>query len=140
MKNKPKVSKPKPTEKKKDEKLSRREMIEKSGRYSVAVVSLIFGGGAMVELLGCEKDEATCKDTCAYAFDGVCDDGGIGSVYNACEYGTDCNDCGTRGGYGDYSAYSEYYEYSVYSESYYNYPDVPYYELYPNYDAFGNNE
>jgi len=37
-----------------------------------------------------------CSNTCAYANDGVCDDGGSGSVYNVCPCGTDCNDCGTR--------------------------------------------
>jgi len=35
-----------------------------------------------------------CLDTCQYAYDGECDDGGSGAVTNACPYGTDCSDCG----------------------------------------------
>jgi hypothetical protein len=41
----------------------------------------------------------TCHDRCtqtAWASDGVCDDGGPGSEYALCTYGTDCTDCGTR--------------------------------------------
>lgn len=37
-----------------------------------------------------------CSNTCTYANDGVCDDGGPGSVYSLCPCGTDCSDCGTR--------------------------------------------
>ena len=37
-----------------------------------------------------------CKDTCYWAGDGVCDDGGTGSAFHSCPYGTDCGDCGTR--------------------------------------------
>lgn len=37
-----------------------------------------------------------CTNTCTYAYDGVCDDGGSGSSYSVCDYGTDCNDCGSR--------------------------------------------
>ncbi|MBT3219441.1 MAG: hypothetical protein HN348_10145 [Proteobacteria bacterium] len=37
-----------------------------------------------------------CDDTCTYANDGVCDDGGPGSVYSVCSLGTDCTDCGPR--------------------------------------------
>ena len=37
------------------------------------------------------------NDSCRYAFDGECDDGGPGSTTNACTYGTDVNDCGFRG-------------------------------------------
>lgn len=39
-----------------------------------------------------------CTNTCSYAYDGVCDDGGAGSSYNVCDYGSDCADCGTRYG------------------------------------------
>lgn len=39
----------------------------------------------------------TCTDDCDYSGDGVCDDGGPGSEYAACELGTDCTDCGSRG-------------------------------------------
>jgi hypothetical protein len=37
-----------------------------------------------------------CSNTCQYAKDGVCDDGGPGAVYSLCPCGTDCSDCGTR--------------------------------------------
>jgi hypothetical protein len=37
-----------------------------------------------------------CTDSCPYAGDGECDDGGPGSAYNVCEQGTDCSDCGRR--------------------------------------------
>jgi hypothetical protein len=37
-----------------------------------------------------------CEDTCKYVADGDCDDGGPGSDYDFCEYGTDCTDCGPR--------------------------------------------
>ncbi len=45
-----------------------------------------------------EPSGPVCKNTCEHAFDGECDDGGPGSLYSVCEYGTDCGDCGTRGG------------------------------------------
>ena len=41
-----------------------------------------------------------CDNTCPtypyYANDNYCDDGGEGSQYSLCEYGTDCNDCEPR--------------------------------------------
>lgn len=37
-----------------------------------------------------------CTDTCQHPGDGDCDDGGPGSIYSLCEYGTDCSDCGPR--------------------------------------------
>eukprot|EP00966_Prymnesium_polylepis_P116592 2694741-Prymnesium_polylepis.1 len=48
---------------------------------------------------GCGAKD-TCSlcadDTCHYPADGLCDDGGPGSQYNACLLGTDCTDCGMR--------------------------------------------
>ncbi len=41
---------------------------------------------------------ALCTDTCAYANDGECDDGGPGALYSECALGTDCADCGPRDG------------------------------------------
>ena len=38
----------------------------------------------------------TCIDTCVYAGDSECDDGGHGSQYSECQLGTDCSDCGER--------------------------------------------
>lgn len=37
-----------------------------------------------------------CEDYCPYAFDGECDDGGLGSLNSLCAYGSDCGDCGPR--------------------------------------------
>jgi len=37
-----------------------------------------------------------CDDTCDFAYDGECGDGGPGSTWDVCEYGTDCSDCGPR--------------------------------------------
>ena len=45
--------------------------------------------------LGC-VDAPLCLDTCAYANDGVCQDGGPNSADSSCAYGTDCADCGGR--------------------------------------------
>ncbi|TXD37767.1 hypothetical protein FRC98_08755 [Lujinxingia vulgaris] len=40
--------------------------------------------------------EPICTDSCQYANDGECDDGGAGAQYDVCTYGTDCGDCGSR--------------------------------------------
>ena len=37
-----------------------------------------------------------CSDTCSYAGDEDCDDGGPGSHYSMCAFGSDCTDCGPR--------------------------------------------
>lgn len=37
-----------------------------------------------------------CTNTCRSSNDGECDDGGPGSLYNVCAFGTDCADCGPR--------------------------------------------
>jgi hypothetical protein len=42
------------------------------------------------------EQEGVCTNTCQFAFDGECDDGGVGSVYAICEVGSDCSDCGSR--------------------------------------------
>jgi len=39
---------------------------------------------------------ALCTNTCRYAGDIDCDDGGPGYDYNLCELGSDCQDCGPR--------------------------------------------
>ena len=38
----------------------------------------------------------SCTNTCSYAGDGDCDDGGPGSDFSLCPLGTDCTDCGPR--------------------------------------------
>lgn len=45
-----------------------------------------------LESAGCLK----CMDSCYWAKDGSCDDGGPGSDFSICELGTDCSDCGNR--------------------------------------------
>jgi len=37
-----------------------------------------------------------CTNTCFFADDGVCNDGGTGSSDTTCSYSTDCSDCGAR--------------------------------------------
>ena len=37
-----------------------------------------------------------CVDSCLFASDGRCEDGGTGSVATYCELGSDCSDCGPR--------------------------------------------
>lgn len=37
-----------------------------------------------------------CENTCESTGDGECDDGGEGSDFDVCAYGTDCDDCGPR--------------------------------------------
>ena len=37
-----------------------------------------------------------CENTCDYAGDGTCDDGGYNSTTTVCSLGTDCEDCGER--------------------------------------------
>eukprot|EP00320_Phaeocystis_rex_P001447 CAMPEP_0119078272 /NCGR_PEP_ID=MMETSP1178-20130426/99470_1 /TAXON_ID=33656 /ORGANISM="unid sp, Strain CCMP2000" /LENGTH=101 /DNA_ID=CAMNT_0007060705 /DNA_START=1 /DNA_END=303 /DNA_ORIENTATION=+ len=39
---------------------------------------------------------AQCEETCAYAGDGQCDDGGPGAAGSSCTIGSDCADCGIR--------------------------------------------
>ena len=46
------------------------------------------------------KSSEKCENSCAYANDGSCDDGGEGAEYSSCELGTDCSDCGPRAGKG----------------------------------------
>lgn len=45
-----------------------------------------------------EPSGGQCTNTCTYANDGDCDDGGPGADYSLCDYGTDCGDCGSRYG------------------------------------------
>jgi len=37
-----------------------------------------------------------CSDTCYFAYDSDCDDGGPGAEYISCTLGSDCSDCGIR--------------------------------------------
>lgn len=55
---------------------------------------------AAIMLSGCfkKKEQAIelCSNTCQYAYDGECDDGGPNSQYSLCDCGTDCADCAER--------------------------------------------
>lgn len=48
---------------------------------------------APAEPLGCAHG---ASDTCEFADDGVCDDGGLGAMYAGCAFDSDCKDCGER--------------------------------------------
>ncbi len=39
---------------------------------------------------------SVCENTCEYADDGECDDGGPDSITSICTFGSDCGDCGPR--------------------------------------------
>jgi len=59
-------------------------------RFALAILALVQTASAQ-----------TCSNTCTiYGIDqtnnGLCSDGGTGSSYSSCAYGTDCADCGTR--------------------------------------------
>ncbi len=43
----------------------------------------------------CELGRVVCEDTCHYANDNWCDDGGD-RPWSSCDLGTDCSDCGSR--------------------------------------------
>ena len=45
-----------------------------------------------------------CDDTCSWAGDGYCDDGGPGADFSLCALGSDCTDCGPRTGGGSVCA------------------------------------
>jgi len=43
-----------------------------------------------------DEPARVCTNTCYWARDGECDDGGPGAEWEECAYGTDCADCGPR--------------------------------------------
>ena len=47
-------------------------------------------------LCNAETETCLCTDACSQASSGICDDGGPGSEWSRCLYGTDCSDCGPR--------------------------------------------
>src|SRR6056297_2846243 len=57
---------------------------------------------SFLAMVGCGDENGTngsgnlCSNTCEFASDGDCDDGGPSSDFNLCELGTDCADCGAR--------------------------------------------
>jgi uncharacterized protein (TIGR02145 family) len=68
----------------------------KNLKLVLSLVAVVLG---LTSLSGCFPDveeEALCENTCQYAFDGDCDDGGPNSQYSLCDCGTDCADCDER--------------------------------------------
>jgi hypothetical protein len=57
---------------------------------------ITYTGDAEIFPLDEVEEGELCLDTCFFAFDGECDDGGAGSGFDVCDFGTDCSDCGTR--------------------------------------------
>ena len=58
---------------------------------------MVFTTSCVPELSACETDDGVlCNNSCEWANDGVCDDGGPGARYDVCDLGTDCSDCDTR--------------------------------------------
>ena len=51
-----------------------------------------------LQLLSSCSGTIVCSNTCRYARDGDCDDGGANAHYSVCGLGTDCADCGRRDG------------------------------------------
>jgi hypothetical protein len=45
---------------------------------------------------GSDFTQGLCNDSCSYADDNACDDGGPFAGFTACEFGSDCSDCGYR--------------------------------------------
>ncbi len=71
--------------------------------YGVALNGADYVAGSLDDLLSgpIAADVGTgtiCENTCIFAGDGECDDGGPGARYSVCSLGTDCDDCGTRTG------------------------------------------
>jgi hypothetical protein len=59
---------------------------------------LYFGDADVGPLDGFEpiEEDEFCDNYCEFAFDDECDDGGPGSLFDVCEFGSDCADCGVR--------------------------------------------
>ena len=52
--------------------------------------------GALLTFVQPSASSGSCSNVCKHPADNICDDGGWGSDYGACDFGTDCADCGPR--------------------------------------------
>lgn len=63
--------------------------------YNCSILESEFG----CECSGCDCGAISggnCENDCFWSYDGQCDDGGQGSAFSLCGYGSDCSDCGSR--------------------------------------------
>jgi len=60
----------------------------------VVTAGLVVILGVLIPLVGWRP--SACENTCAFAKDGICDDGADGSSSSKCGLGLDCIDCGAR--------------------------------------------
>lgn len=67
------------------------ELMREENAHTREVLALL----ANIHLYRATRGER-CTDRCQHADDGFCDDGGVGSEFDACGWGTDCADCGSR--------------------------------------------
>jgi bacterioferritin-associated ferredoxin len=70
--------------------------IDATGFQAASAMLPCFTPEELVPAAPVAEQEGVCTNTCQFAFDGECDDGGVGSVYSICEVGSDCSDCGPR--------------------------------------------
>ncbi len=69
---------------------------EASATFAQNVISAVITRGPEVERSFNETTENACDESCSFANDGDCDDGGPGYDFAFCSEGTDCADCGNR--------------------------------------------
>jgi hypothetical protein len=79
-----------------DSKTGPRKLAAGGGVAALAVSTSV--AGASVANVGSSSKPTVdyCTNTCNWANDGGCDDGGPGAEYKDCKFGTDCGDCGDR--------------------------------------------
>lgn len=65
-----------------------------SGVAALVMAGAIFAGCG--EGTAEEGADLGCRNTCVYASDDRCDDGGPDASFSLCPLGTDCDDCGPR--------------------------------------------
>ena len=64
---------------------------------NVSMMSMLFKRARYLLVL--DSLTPVCSDSCRWAKDAVCQDGGLGTNFSSgpgCDFGTDCTDCGSR--------------------------------------------